>query len=92
MALYPDVQKRAQVDIDQLLENSNRLPTFDDFDSLPYIRAIIKEVVRWGPVTPFSLAHALLKDDVYENYFIPKGTTIFANIWYFLQSFDPFLI
>ena len=79
MALYPEVQKRAQADIDLLA--SSRLPTLDDFNSLPYIRAIIKEVVRWGPVVPLGLPHAVLKDDVYENYFIPKGTTIHLNVW-----------
>jgi len=85
MALYPEVQKRAQTDIDQL--GSNSLPTLDDFDSLPYIRAIIKELVRWGPVVPLGLPHAVLKDDVYDNYFIPKGTTIVGNIWYLFQFY-----
>jgi cytochrome P450 len=80
MAQYPEVQRRAQEDIDRLV--SNRLPTFDDFDSLPYVRAIIKEIVRWGPVVPLGLPHAVLKDDVYEGYFIPKGTTVIGNIWY----------
>ena len=79
MALYPEVQRRAQEDIDRLA--SSRLPTLDDFNSLPYIRAIIKEVLRWGPVVPLGLPHAVLKDDVYENYFIPKGTTVLLNVW-----------
>jgi cytochrome P450 len=79
MALYPEVQKKAQADIDQLV--SNRLPTVEDFNSLSYIKALIKEVVRWGPVIPLGLPNAVLKDDVYENYFIPKGTTVHLNIW-----------
>ena len=81
MSQCPDVQKRAQADIDQLM--SNRLPTLDDLDSLPYIRAIVKEVLRWGTVVPLGLPHALLKDDFYESYFIPKGTKVVGNIWYF---------
>lgn len=52
MALYPDVQSRAQSEIDRLV--SDRLPTFDDYGSLPYIIAIIKEVIRWGPVVPLG--------------------------------------
>jgi len=79
MALYPEVQRRAQSEIDQLV--SDRLPTFDDYDSLPYIAAIIKEVMRWGPVAPLGLPHRVMEDDIYENYFIPKGTRILANIW-----------
>jgi cytochrome P450 len=42
---------------------------------------MIKELVRWGPVVPLGLPHSVLKDDVYESYFIPKGTTVHLNIW-----------
>src|SRR5271154_6520524 len=52
MALYPDVQSRAQSEIDRLV--SDRLPTLADYESLPYIIAIIKEVIRWGPVAPLG--------------------------------------
>ena len=90
MALYPDVQKRAQANIDQLM--SNRLATLDDLEPLPYIRAIIKEVVRWGTAVPLGLPHALLKDDFYENYFIPKGTTVVGNIWYLWNFCFEFLL
>jgi len=85
MARYPDVQRRAQADVDNIAPN--RLPTLDDYDSLPYIRAMIKEIIRWAPVAPLGLSHAVLEDDVYENYFIPKGTKIFANIWYAAERF-----
>ena len=85
MARYPDVQRRAQADVDNIAPN--RLPTLDDYDSLPYIRAMIKEIIRWAPVAPLGLNHAVLEDDVYENYFIPKGTKIIANIWYAVESF-----
>jgi hypothetical protein len=79
MVLHPEVQKRAQADIDQIAQN--RLPTLDDYDALPYVTAIIKESARWGPTVPLGLPHRLMEDDVYENYFIPGGSTVFANIW-----------
>ena len=79
MALYPEVQRRAQADIDRAVHN--RLPTFEDYDSLPYIKAVIKEILRWGPVAPFGLPHATIKDDVYRNYFCPKGVSVIGNIW-----------
>jgi cytochrome P450 len=97
LALHPEVQRRAQADIDLIAPN--RLPTFDDMDSLPYIMAIIKESARWGPTVPLGLPHRVMEDDVYENYIIPKGATIFLNVWYvvydsFLQttSLDHFII
>jgi len=46
--------EKAQADIDRVAPN--RLPTLDDYDSLPYIRAIIKEVIRWAPVAPLGFS------------------------------------
>ncbi|PPQ78910.1 hypothetical protein CVT25_002370 [Psilocybe cyanescens] len=79
MMLYPEVQVLAQADIDRVAPN--RLPTLNDFDSLPYIRAIIKELLRWAPVVPLGLFHRVMEDDIYGDYFIPKGTKIIANVW-----------
>ncbi|KAH9482219.1 Cytochrome P450 monooxygenase 208 [Psilocybe cubensis] len=79
MSLYPDVQKRAQKDVDEVAPD--RLPTLDDFESLPYIRAMIKEILRWAPVAPLGIPHKAMVDDIYENYFVPKGTRVIGNIW-----------
>jgi cytochrome P450 len=78
MALYPEVQKRAQEHIEQFAPN--RLPTHDDYNSLPYIKSLLKELTRWAPVAPLGLPHRVIQDDVYEHYFIPKGATIIGNI------------
>ena len=53
MALYPEVQKKAQAEIDAVV-GSNRLPDFHDRPSLPYINAIIKESSRWNLVVPLG--------------------------------------
>jgi len=47
MTCYPQVQKRAQRELDTLLHNrSKSLPTHDDLKDLPYCMAIIYEVLR----------------------------------------------
>ena len=53
MALYPGVQKKAQAEINAVV-GLHRLPDFEDSDrpSLPYINAIVKELMRWHSVTP----------------------------------------
>ncbi|EAU82679.2 OrdA protein [Coprinopsis cinerea okayama7 len=79
MQLHPDVQRRAHADISRVCQG--RLPTPDDYKSLPYIEAIIKEILRWGPVAPLGLPHCATRDEIYEGYYIPKGTKILANIW-----------
>lgn len=45
--------QRAQEDIDRVTEKE-RLPTFDDWEKLPYINAIIMEVLRYNTVTPLG--------------------------------------
>ena len=53
MALYPEVQKKAQAEIDAVV-GPNRLPDFHDRPSLPYINAVVKESSRWNLVTPLG--------------------------------------
>ncbi|KAJ3762519.1 cytochrome P450 [Lentinula raphanica] len=80
MSLYPDVQRRAQDELDRVVGKS-RNPNFNDMEHLPYLRALVKELLRWQPVTPLAIPHATLEDDWYEGYLIPKGTTVLANVW-----------
>ena len=51
MALYLEVQKKAQAEIDAVV-GPHHLPEFDDHPSLPYINAIIKELMPWHLVLP----------------------------------------
>jgi len=85
MALYPQVQKKAQKALDDLLAGQ-RLPEFSDFASIPYLAAVVNEVLRWHPVTPFAIYHASNQDDTYNGYFIPKGSYMVANAWAILHD------
>jgi cytochrome P450 len=49
MTNYPEVQRRAQKEIDRVIGN-NRFPTLSDRGKLPYISALLNEVYRWRPV------------------------------------------
>ncbi|KAJ7505167.1 cytochrome P450 [Mycena galericulata] len=80
MALNPDVARKAQNELDDAV-GVDRLPDFEDRKSLPYVEAVYREVMRWRPVAPLGVPHATCKDDVYEGYFIPKGTMVLSNIW-----------
>ncbi|KAF7348401.1 hypothetical protein MSAN_01794100 [Mycena sanguinolenta] len=42
---------------------------------------MFREVFRWRPILPFAIPHATTDDDIYEGYYIPKGTTVLPNIW-----------
>ena len=54
MVLYPDVQHRAQNELDTVL-GKDRLPTFEDRTLLPFIDALVLEVFRWNVVTPLGM-------------------------------------
>jgi len=79
MALYPDVQKKAQEELDKVI--GNRLPEFNDRPNLPYINAMVKESLRWQLVTPLAVPHMATEADEYNGYYIPKGTIIIGNSW-----------
>ena len=78
--LHPDVVKNAQAELDSIV-GTTRMPTFDDQSQLPYINAIVKEVLRWRPVSAGGIPHAVTQDDSYMGYTIPKGATVIGNHW-----------
>lgn len=48
MLLYPDVQKKAQVELDSIIGPDHRLPRIADRENLPYVNALVKEILRWN--------------------------------------------
>ncbi|KDQ29819.1 hypothetical protein PLEOSDRAFT_1039344 [Pleurotus ostreatus PC15] len=88
MIMYPDAQARAQSEIDTAI-GEHRLPTMKDKGSLPYVEAFIKEIMRWSPALPLSIARRTAQDDTYEGYHIPKGTTVLPNVWAISNDCDP---
>ncbi|KAF8467547.1 cytochrome P450 [Russula ochroleuca] len=89
MVLHPDAQSRAQREIDNVVGTS-RLPNFGDEKSLPYVSAVVGEVMRWHPVAPVAVPHRLIVDDVYEGYFLPAGSIVVGNTWAVLHDESVF--
>ena len=81
MALYPEVQEKAQRELDEVIGRS-RLPDFSDRHSLPYIGALCKELVRWHVVGTMAIPHATTREDEFRGYRIPKGSIVVPNNWY----------
>ena len=85
MALFPEVQRKAQEEIDAIIGGC-RFPTIEDRKNLPYIDALVKETLRWHPIVPLCVPHAVAQDNTYDNFFIPKGSVVIPNIWYLSNS------
>ena len=46
MILYPGEMKKAQAELDRVV-GGDRLPEWEDAETLPFIQALIKEVMRY---------------------------------------------
>ncbi|KAI3550420.1 hypothetical protein CABS03_05597 [Colletotrichum abscissum] len=80
MTLFPGAMRKGQEEIDHVV-GSDRMPTWEDEKDLPYVRAMIKETLRWRPVNKFGMYHASTEDDWYEGHFIPKDSVVVLNWW-----------
>ena len=49
VVLHPEWQDHMATELDSVV--GERMPTFEDLPKLPTVRAVIKEVLRWRPVT-----------------------------------------
>ncbi|KAF8880413.1 cytochrome P450 [Infundibulicybe gibba] len=77
MATNPDVQRKAQDEIDSVIGN-DRLPELRDRPSLPYAEALYREVMRWHPGLPLG-SHMSRRMTMYLTSL--PDSIIFTNIW-----------
>jgi hypothetical protein len=54
MALHPGAQALAQEELDAVM-GPHRLPVLADREHLPYMNALVKEVLRWAPAGPLGM-------------------------------------
>jgi len=80
MTTYPEVQKKAQAQIDTVV-GEDRSPQWQDYCQLPYVAQCVKEIIRWRPVTLLAFPHALAQDDWVDGKLLPKGTVVIINAW-----------
>ncbi|ELU39376.1 cytochrome P450 oxidoreductase OrdA-like, putative [Rhizoctonia solani AG-1 IA] len=92
-SLFGAEQTKAQDEIDRVI-GPNRLPTVHDRGSLPYVEAVLQEVMRYYPVVPLcaptlntlsiasdfspGIPHSTEQDIEFQGYRIPKGSSIEA--------------
>ena len=81
MSLFPSAKEKATAEVDRFITSMDRLPTINDRDQLPYIQALMLELFRWGVIVTLGVPHTNVEEIVYEDWVIPKETTILTNIW-----------
>ncbi|XP_057479124.1 cytochrome P450 78A5-like [Actinidia eriantha] len=81
MVLHPDIQAKAQSEIDTVV-GAAREVSDSDLPNLPYLQAIVKETLRMHPPGPLlSWARLAIHDTRIGNHFVPAGTTAMVNMW-----------
>ncbi|KAG8717957.1 hypothetical protein FRC09_013383 [Ceratobasidium sp. 395] len=88
MILLPKTQQKAQAEIDTMI-GSERLPEMEDRPRLVYVERMVREVLRWRPITPIAVPHACYQDNEYKGYRIPKGAIVIGNTW--AMSHNPLI-
>jgi cytochrome P450 len=89
MSMFPDVQRKAQEEIDRVV-GSSRLPSSADRDKLSYINSIVNEAQRWHPIGPMGFPHVSDEEDHIAGYRIPKGALLLPAIWWFTRDPDVY--
>ncbi|KAI0087694.1 cytochrome P450, partial [Irpex rosettiformis] len=87
MTLHPRVFLKAQQEMDRVV-GTDRLPTWEDRESLEYLECVFREVLRCTSPAPLGIPHATAKEDIYKGYLIPKGSMVIVNIWGMLHNSD----
>jgi len=72
---HPEWLAKAQMELDRVV-GSERLPEFGDLKDLPYIHAVVEEVLRWRHPQQAGIPHAITHEDYYHGYLIPKGFVV----------------
>lgn len=81
LVLHQDVQDKAQEELDMCIGNHKHVRD-SDLQNLPYLQAIVKEVLRLHPPGPLlSWARLAVHDVCVDKVTIPAGTTAMVNMW-----------
>ncbi|CAL8362799.1 unnamed protein product [Gadus morhua 'NCC'] len=80
MALYPNIQERVHQEIDSVLVKG-RAPSLEDKQRMPYVEAVLHEVLRFCNIVPLGIFRATSQDANVNGYTIPKGTMVITNLY-----------
>ncbi|ROL01460.1 Steroid 17-alpha-hydroxylase/17,20 lyase [Anabarilius grahami] len=74
------VQDRVQAELDECL-GRDRPPSLSDRSRLPFLDAVLCEVMRIRPVSPILIPHVAMQDTGLGGHMVPKGTRVLVNMW-----------
>ncbi|BBN12126.1 protein MpCYP822A2 [Marchantia polymorpha subsp. ruderalis] len=85
LAQRPDILKKIQEEMDRVI--GKKPFRLDDVEKLPYFQAFIKECLRLHRTLTILVPHMNMEDVKLGGYDIPKGSSIWINVW--AMAHDP---
>ena len=77
---HPKVLMKIQSELKQVVGLNNHVEE-SHLSKLTYLNAVFKETLRLHPPGPFLLPRFPSQSSIVGGYTIPKGSTIFLNLW-----------
>lgn len=79
VSVFP-CKERVHREIDSVLANG-RPPTLEDKQKMPYVEAVLHEILRFCTIVPLGIFRATSQDANVNGYIIPKGTMVITNLY-----------
>nr|XP_029123446.1 cytochrome P450 71A1 isoform X2 [Elaeis guineensis] len=76
----PEARKRLKDEIRGIV-GSKPMVKAEDLNKMKYLKAVIKESMRFHPPGPFLVPRESIEDAKITGYVIPRGARIFVNVW-----------
>ncbi|XP_062191558.1 indole-2-monooxygenase-like [Phragmites australis] len=81
----PHLMKKLQAEVRTTMTQGkgkgNGMVTEDDISDMAYLKAVVKETLRFHPPAPLLAPHLSMADCDIEGYTIPSGTRVIVNSW-----------
>ncbi|XP_046402243.1 methyl farnesoate epoxidase-like [Ischnura elegans] len=77
---HPNVQTRLWEEIKHEM-GVGCCPCLEDRSRLPYLQAVIEEVMRINPVAPLAPPHRATQHTTLAGYSIPKDSVLYLSLW-----------
>ncbi|XP_068901894.1 cytochrome P450 4C1-like [Tenebrio molitor] len=88
LAIYPEVQKNVQSELDSLFGESHRDPTMEDVKNMEYLERVIKESLRFFPPIPFVMRKVDETIEIDSQVF-PAGSNVIIPMMKIHMRPDP---
>lgn len=74
------VSDKVQAELDAVI-GQKRFVNLQDRNHLPYVEAVLSEILRFSNVAPLGIAHRTTENTQFKEYMIPKNTVILMSLY-----------